>query len=165
LNEKSGLYILAASASNQSAYELGRYNQGVLTYALLKVIKEHPEVLEQNKFLNVSGWFNEAERIVTNIVRESNLRQEPQLITTTNFNIGVVDPEVLSAIILPDEKSLLTTSNFQNNDATIMSDDLGIGTALDRQLIEISSRDANATVAYMASTDSPDAYFLGGRYD
>ena len=30
LNEKSGLFILSASASNQSAYELGRYSQGLL---------------------------------------------------------------------------------------------------------------------------------------
>ncbi|MEO7044134.1 MAG: caspase family protein, partial [Ferruginibacter sp.] len=106
LNEKAGLYILAASASNQSAYEMGRYNQGLLTYSLLKVIKEHPEVLEDNKYLNVSGWFNAATKIVTDIVRENNLRQEPQLITTTNFNIGIVDNEVLSKIFLPNEKPL-----------------------------------------------------------
>ncbi|MEO7046189.1 MAG: hypothetical protein ABI091_12840, partial [Ferruginibacter sp.] len=85
---------------------MGRYNQGLLTYSLLKVIKEHPEVLEQNKYLNVSGWFNAATKIVTDIVRENNLRQEPQLITTTNFNIGIVDNEVLSKIFLPNEKPL-----------------------------------------------------------
>ncbi|MEO7983000.1 MAG: caspase family protein, partial [Bacteroidota bacterium] len=58
LNEKSGLFILSASASNQSAYEMGRYSQGLLTYSLLKAIKQQPDILEDGKYLNVSSWFN-----------------------------------------------------------------------------------------------------------
>ncbi len=162
LNEKAGLYILAASASNQSAYEMGRYSQGLLTYSLLKAIKEHPEVLEQNKFLNVSGWFNEAVKIVTNIVKESNLRQEPQLITTANFNIGIVDKDVLTKIILPDEKALFAACSFQNNEDY---DDLDISKAVNRQLNDISSRGDNGSISFMSSTDSPDAYILSGRYE
>ena len=36
LNEKSGMFILAASASDQKAYEIGKYNQGAFTYSLIK---------------------------------------------------------------------------------------------------------------------------------
>ncbi|MFZ4771184.1 MAG: caspase family protein, partial [Ferruginibacter sp.] len=53
LNEHSGLFILSASASNQSAYEMGRYSQGLLTYSLLKAIKERPDILEAGKYLDV----------------------------------------------------------------------------------------------------------------
>ncbi|MBK8300346.1 MAG: caspase family protein [Chitinophagaceae bacterium] len=38
LNEKSGLFILSASASNQNAYEMTRYSQGVTH---LRIIKSH----------------------------------------------------------------------------------------------------------------------------
>lgn len=165
LNAKSGLYILAASASDQAAYEMGRYSQGLLTYALLKVIKEHPEVLEQGKFLNVSGWFNEAEKIVNAIVRENNLRQQPQLITTTNFNIGIVDGEVLSNIILPGEKPLFASSNFQNNDEAIAYDDLDLSNAINRELNVVSSRGPDATIVYITATESPEGYIISGRYE
>jgi len=165
LNEKAGLYILAASASNQSAYELGRFSQGLLTYSLLKAMKEHPEVLEQNKFLNVSNWFNEAVKIVTDIVRESNMRQEPQLVTMTNFNIGIVDGDVLAKIILPNEKPLFVASSFQNSDDAIAFDDLDIGKAVNKQLNDVSTRGNEGSISYMTATDSPDAYIINGRYD
>jgi WD40 repeat protein/uncharacterized caspase-like protein len=164
LNEKSGMYILAASASNQSAYELSRYSQGLLTYSLLKVIKTHPELLEQNKFLNVSNWFNQAVKVVGDIVRESNLRQEPQLITTTNFPIGVVDEEVLSKIVLPNEKPLFANSNFQNNDEAIADDDLELSKFINQQLNEISSRSTDAPITYVTGSSAPDAFTLSGRY-
>jgi len=46
LREKSGLLILAASAPNQAAYELPQYEQGLLTYCLLKPLKNNPDILD-----------------------------------------------------------------------------------------------------------------------
>lgn len=71
LNEKSGLFILSASASNQSAYEMGRYSQGLLTYSLLKAIKQQPDILEDGKYLNIGRWFNAAEKTVSEISKET----------------------------------------------------------------------------------------------
>ena len=164
LNEKSGLYILAASASNQVAYEMGKYSQGLLTYALLKVIKEHPELLEQNKYLNVSNWFNETVKTVSDLVRESNLRQEPQLVTTTNFNIGVVDGEVLAKIVLPDEKPVFTSSNFQNSDENIADDDLELSKVINQHLNEVSSRGTDGNIIFLTGSNAPNAWTLTGRY-
>ncbi|MBI5858669.1 MAG: caspase family protein [Sphingobacteriales bacterium] len=164
LNEKSGLFILSASASDQNAYEMGRYSQGLLTYSLLKAIKQQPDILEDGKYLNISRWFNAAEKAVTELAKESGNRQEPQMVTTTNFNIGMVDEEVMKNIVLPQEKALFTHCNFQNADENISADDLGLNLLTDQQLNDISLRGGNATIAYVSGTAAPDACTLSGRY-
>ena len=164
LNEKSGLFILSASASDQSAYEMGRYSQGLLTYSLLKAIKQQPDILEDGKYLDISRWFNAAEKTVTEISKESGARQDPQIVTNTNFNIGIVDQEVMSQIVLPQEKPLFASSNFQNAAEEIAADDLGLNKLIDQQLNELSARGANAAITYVAGSASPDAYTLSGRY-
>ncbi len=164
LNEKSGLFILSASASNQSAYEMGRYSQGLLTYSLLKAIKQQPDILEDGKYLNVGRWFNAAEKTVSELSKESGARQEPQIVTNTNFNIGVVDEEVMAKIVLPQEKPLFAASNFQNSDETIADDDLELSKMINLQLSDIASRGADSKIVYVTATNSPDAYSLSGRY-
>lgn len=165
LNEKSGVFILSASASNQSAYEMGRYSQGLLTYALLKAIKQQPDILEDGKYLSVSRWFEAAERTVTELARESGARQTPQIVSNTNFNIGLVDDEVMGKINLPQEKPLFTASNFQNSDEKIEIDDLDLSKLINMELNEIAARSVDSKVIYVMGTNSPDAYTLTGRYD
>jgi WD40 repeat protein/uncharacterized caspase-like protein len=164
LNEESGFFILSASASNQSAYEMGRYAQGLLTYSLLKGIKQQPEILEENKYLNISRWFDAAKRSVTDLSKENGARQEPQIVSNTNFNIGVVDKEVIAGISLPQEKLLFAGSNFQNSNEKIADDDLELNGYINEQLTEISTRGAESKIAYISFTNSPDAYTLTGRY-
>lgn len=166
LNEKSGLFILSASASNQNAYEAGRYTQGLLTYALLKAIKERPDILESNKYLDVSRWFNSAEKTVDNLAAETNARQEPQIVSAGNFNVGIVDTEVIAAINLPQEKALFTASNFQNGDDAIAFDDLGVNKLTNNKLEDVSAKGGVVNViSYAASSNSTDAYSLSGRYN
>lgn len=165
LNEKSGLFILAASASDQSAYEMSRYSQGLLTYALLKAIKEEPDILQEGKYLDVSRWFNAAERTVTDLTKDNAARQQPQIVSTTNFNIGVVDEEVLSKIILPGEKPLFSNSNMQNNDGNIAMDDLGLNKLLDQQLSDVTARGADSPIGFSTANRSDDAYSPNGRYE
>ncbi len=164
LNEKSGLFILSASASNQSAYEMGRYSQGLLTYSLLKAIKQQPDILEEGKYLNVSRWFNAAEKTVSELAKETGARQEPQVVTNTNFNIGLVDNEVMAKIILPSEKPLFAASNFQNSDEAIADDDLEISKTINLQLSDLAARGTESKIVYVTATNSPDAYSLSGRY-
>jgi len=161
LNNQSGLFILAASASNQSAYEMGRYSQGLLTYSLLKAVKQQPDILENGKYLDVSNWLNTAKKTVTILAEESGERQEPQLNANNNFNIGLVDEEVRSKIILSDAKPLFARSNFQNNDTK--TDNLKLRSSIDRQLINISAGKA-APISYSPDYEGADAYSLAGDY-
>jgi uncharacterized caspase-like protein len=164
LNEKSGLFILSASASNQSAYEMGRYSQGLLTYSWLRAIKQQPDILEDDKYLNVSRWFSAAEKSVSELSRENGARQEPQVITNTNFNIGIVDESVIASIKLPAEKPMFAASNFQNSDESIADDDLELSKAVNMKLADLSSRGEYKGIIYVTATNSPDAYTLTGRY-
>lgn len=164
LNEKSGLFILSASASGKNAYELGRLSQGLLTYSLLKAIKLQPDILENGKYLNLSRWFSAAEKTVSEISSEMvGERQEPQIVANTNFNIGVVDEEVLTQIILPQEKPIITNCNFQNADEDIAADNLGLNKLTDRQLT-LFSDNSNTAFSFVTGSNSADAYTLSGRY-
>lgn len=163
LNNKSGLFILSASASNQYAYEMGKYSQGLLTYSLLKAIKEQPEILEDQKYLSVYRWFDAAEKTVSDIASQSGNQQQPQLVSTTNFAIGVVDDEVRNKIILPGEKPVFAASNFQNSDEDIAADNLGINKLVDNILADISTRSTDNKISYLPYSAN-DAYNLSGRY-
>ncbi len=164
LNEKSGLFILAGSASDQSAYEMGTYGQGLLTYSLLKAIKQQPAILEENKFLNVSNWFREAENTVGEIAKEVGAIQQPQIVSNNNFNIGVVDEEVMSGIILLKEKPMFTSSIFINSDPSVADDNLNLSKLINLRLTELGAMGKNSKIVYANSTTSSAGYSLTGLY-
>jgi len=165
LNEKTGMFILSASASNQSAYEMERYAQGLLTYSLLKAIREQPGILEDNKFLDVSKWFNAAEKTVDDMSAEMGGLQQPQIVSAGNISVGIVDTEVVARIKLPQEKALFTECNFQNNDEAVADDDLSLNKLVNNELNYVAAGRSGSTISYLAATNSPDAYSLSGRYD
>jgi WD40 repeat protein/uncharacterized caspase-like protein len=164
LNEKSGLFILSASASNQAAYESGSYSHGLLTYSLLKAIKEQPDILEDGKYLNLSRWFNAAEKRVTELSKENNARQDPQIITNTNFDIGLVDQDVIAMIVLGPDKPVFGRSNFQNSDEAIARDDLQLGNLIDLQLYGFAESRGESKINFEKDTKSEKAFSLSGRY-
>ena len=164
LNERSGLFILAASASNQSAYEMGRYGQGLLTYALLKAIKDDPTILENDKYLNIAPWFDHARTTVIRLVSDNGARQEPQIVSTTNFDIGIVDTGVTRNIRLADESMLFTSANFHNKDESVGGDDLDLTGSTNRRLSTIASRGAGPDISYAPVTANPDAWHISGNY-
>ncbi|MEO7984598.1 MAG: hypothetical protein ABI688_10995, partial [Bacteroidota bacterium] len=104
-----------------------------------------------------------AEKTVSEISKENGARQEPQIVTNTNFNIGVVDADVMAKIVLPEEKPLFAASNFQNNDEKLADDDLDLSRLINLQ-IDIASRGTASKIVYVTATNSPDAYSLSGRY-
>lgn len=164
LNEKAGLFILSASASNQSAYEMERYAQGILTYSLLKVIKQQPDILEQGKYLDLNRWFHAAEQTVTELIRDNGARQHPQIVSNTNFNIGIVDDDVRGKILLPMEKAVFASSNLQNADENIAFDDLGFNSYLNTELAEFATRGSDALIAY-AGLSTSNTWIISGRYE
>ena len=164
LNEQSGLLILSASATDQPAYEVSRYGQGLLTYALLRSIKQQPDILVDKKFLDVSRWFNASREAVSDLSKEIGARQQPQFISTTNFAIGIVDTAVIAGIHLPGEKPTFSGSNFKNNDPEIADDDLGLINYVDQQLSETASRGAEPNINFNTIINSSDLWTLSGGY-
>ena len=164
LNEKSGLYILSASASTQLAYESEEYGHGYLTYSLLKGIKENPAILEDGKYLNVSRWFNEAAEMVSELAKKDRSRQEPQVVSTSQFNIGLVDQELIQKIQLLSPKPLFVPGNFLNRDEAIADDNLGVRKLIDADLQRLTTEEGGKKIVFTTQSASPDAYSLNGNY-
>ena len=118
LGDKSGLFILSASAPNKPAYELPQLGQGLLTYSLLYTLKNNPSVIEQGQdgkgYLNLQKWFLESEREQNQRVLSLGLKQEAQPYGTGNINLGVVDDEVRNSIKLMEEKPLVFCGNARD---------------------------------------------------
>jgi hypothetical protein len=169
LNEHSGLFILAASASDQSAYEQSRYSHGLLTYALLKAIREDPAILDASRYLNISPWFDHAEKMVSDLALDIGGRQDPQLVSTASFNIGIVDSGVIASIKLRDDRTAAFSSgSFLNTDTAVGGDDLQLTTAVAQQLLALAARGDNysngSDVIDYTPSDMPGAWSLHGFY-
>ncbi len=146
LKDKSGMFILAASAPNQAAYELPQYEQGLLTYSLLSVLKNNPDILDDGKFLNVQKWFLESEKYLQQLMASLGLKQDAQPFGTANIRIGEVDEDVKHSIQLAVEKPMVICANVLN-DATF-DDDLGLKMIINASLSEISERGVNQSIVY-----------------
>jgi len=146
LKDKSGMFILAASAPNQSAYELPQYGQGLLTYSLLSVLKNNPDILDDGKFLNVQKWFLESEKYLKEIVESLGYKQDAQPFGTANIRIGIVDEEVANSIVLAKEKPVVMCANVLNTN--IGDDDLKLKELINKELIVVSERGVNSIIVF-----------------
>ena len=162
LNDNSGLFILSASASTQSAYEMNKYNQGILTYALLKPLKENPNILDTDNLLSVSRWFDAAKDIVDGISTTNGFRQQPQLLSSTNFKIGVVDDEVRSKITLPKEKPTFEAANFLYKNVPV--DQIDFSKVVNDELNSIANENLDSPFIYFANNRSSESIKLSGNY-
>ncbi len=116
LKDKSGMFIMSASAANQSAYELPRYGHGLLTYSLLKTLKTSSSTLDEEKFINVQKWFLETETTMDNMTRELGIEQEAQPFGRGNIRVGELDEEIRGGIEIQQEKPMVYCANALNLD-------------------------------------------------
>jgi hypothetical protein len=160
LNEKSGLYILSGSASDQSSFESDAYAHGYLTYSLLTAMKQNPGDL-----LNVSKWFIAADNKVRELSKQSGDAQEPQNISNPDFDIGKTDSAVRANIKLAGEKIVFTSGIFLNAAENINDDNLDLVEIINNQMTALSESGTESTIIFVATIHSPDAYLLTGRYE
>ena len=161
LKDRTGTFILTAAASNQAAYETSLYNQGLLTYSLLYSIKTGT-ALRDNKFVDVTRWFNAVADQVKEMAKTIGGRQEPQLLGQASFDIGIADKSVIDAIDLPLEKKIFRRSNFQNDKLII--DNLSFGSMVDAELNEIAAHGKESKLAFMPNNTMSDSYSINGKY-
>ena len=121
LKDQTGMLILAASADDQSSYEDDQLKHGVMTYHLLKQIKE----TQQDTTLILDNWFGQSSEGVKFYVDRKYPRsnngddapvQTPQMFGRGDFGVGMVTQEVRNSIQLNKVKTLI--GRIQLNDAT-----------------------------------------------
>lgn len=162
LKDKTGTYILSASASGQSAYETSLYNQGLLTYSLLSGIK-FGNGLKDDKYIDVTKWFNTASEQVKILAKDIGGRQDPQISGNATFQVGLADMEVKEGIHLAMKKKIFKRSNFIK-EGVIPTDNLGIANFVDMELNEVSSKGNNNSFTYISDNTFTEAFFIVGRY-
>ncbi len=161
LKDKSGMFILAASAPNQYAYELPQYEQGLLTYSLLYVLKNNPDILDDGRFLNVQKWFLETEKYLHLLVSNMGYEQNAQPFGTANIRIGEVDEDVRNSIHLAEEKPVVMCANVLNTDS--FNDDLQLKDLINKELSSISERGVKSMLVF-ARTETPGANKINIMY-
>lgn len=162
LKDKTGTFILSASASGQSAYETSLYGQGLLTYSLLSGIKLGGG-LKDNKFIDVTRWFNYASDNVKVLAKEIGGRQDPQLIGNASFEIGIVDKEVVDNIQLSIKKKIFRRSRFIQ-DEDLLNDDLDLSNLVDKELKNLSDNGQNSPLLFIGDNTLLDDYSIRGKY-
>lgn len=145
LKDKSGLYILTASSKNQSAFEITQYQHGLLTYCLLKTIKQDQSILAENKYLNIQEWFSHSENELNNIIKSIGKEQNAQQVVASNITIGIIDSEIKNKIVLAAEKPIVICANEMNISG---EEDLGLKELINNKLNEIASRGVNSDIVY-----------------
>ncbi len=165
LGDKSGLFILAASAPNQSAYETPSLGNGLLTYSLLYTLKNNTSVLDYNDsgdgYLNLQKWFLETEKEQSKIANSYGLKQQAQPLGTSNILIGKVDNYVRECIPLVEKKPLVFFGNARDSTE---SDPLNLKNKLNNGLSQKKPNDSNFSFVY-AGNESSRNYTLKLIYD
>ncbi|WP_020597517.1 caspase family protein [Spirosoma panaciterrae] len=161
LKDRTGTFILTASASNQAAYEASRYEQGLLTYSLLYGMQSGNGL--RNNYVDVSTWFNSAADHVKTLAREIGGRQDPETMGRASFDVGLVTEAVKSSIVLSSGKKFFSRSKFYI-DADLQNDDEKIAELTDKVLIELSAKGKESPLAYVADNTGAESYSIRGRY-
>ncbi len=162
LIDQTGIFILSASATGQSAYETSLYEQGLLTYCLLSGIKLGTG-LRDNKFIDVNKWFTNAGNQVKVLASEIGGRQDPQIMGNASFDIGLVDNDISNSIKLSGKKKVFRRSRIiQDND--LLSDDLELSALIDQELNNFSIRGKDSPLTFASDNTSEEAYSIRGRY-
>jgi hypothetical protein len=165
LKDKAGIFILSASASGQAAYESSQYSQGLLTYSLLSGIK-YQTALKENKYLDVTKWFNTASDNVRELAKEIGGRQDPQIIGNASFDVGLVNKAVIDGIKLAAaKKKIFSRSVFYTGDPGSLIDNLQVANEIDKELTAQSARGKQSPLTYIETYRSPDAYSIRGNYE
>ncbi|MGC6413585.1 MAG: caspase family protein, partial [Bacteroidia bacterium] len=121
LKDQTGMMILAASAADQVSYEDPQLKHGVMTYHLLKQIKE----TQQDTLLILNNWFGKSSEGVKFYIDrkyprsgndEDSRVQDPQMFGRGDFGVGMVTQQVRDSIQLNKIKTLI--GNIQFTDAT-----------------------------------------------
>lgn len=162
LKDKTGTYILSASAAGQSAYETSLYNQGLLTYSLLSGIKLGGG-LKDNRFIDVTKWFNYAADNVKILARDIGGRQDPQIMGNASFVVGLVDKNITDSIQLSIQKKIFSRSKFIE-DEDLLNDDLDLSALVDKELNDLSNKGKESPLVFAADNILPDGYSIRGRY-
>lgn len=161
MKDRTGMFVITGSASDQVSYEASQYGQSLLTYSLLAGMKG--QALREGEFVDVLKLFEHAVDQVPNLAEHIGGIQKPVIAVPfggKSFDIGRVDESV--SIELAAVKPVFIRSNFQ--DEVEFADVIGLTAKIDEQLREIGTKGKSSNLVFVDVSNYPDAYSIKGRY-
>lgn len=162
MKDKTGLYILAGSASDAVSYEASSYGQGILTYSLLFGIKG--PALRENEFVDIVKLFQFAMDKVPQLASGIGGIQKPEIRIpsgASSFDIGKLLEEERNKIILAQPKPVFIRSEFQEE--TQLYDVADLSTEVDSEL-KIRAGSGAGKLDFSDTRKFSDGFTLRGRY-
>ena len=162
MKDKTGLYVLAGSASDAVSYEASSYGQGVLTYSLLFGIKG--PALRENEFVDIVKLFQFAMDKVPQLASGIGGIQKPEVripSEASSFDIGKLLEAERNKIILSQPKPVFIRSEFQEE--TQLFDVADLSTEVDSEL-KIKAGGGSGQLDFSDTRKFQDGFTLRGRY-
>ncbi|MBX2872617.1 MAG: caspase family protein, partial [Saprospiraceae bacterium] len=168
MKDRTGMFILAGSASDKLSYEASEYGQGLLTYALLQgMLGVATRKDDRGKdIVDVMKLFQYARDQVPELAATINGIQTPMLGFPgqgASFDIGILDESAKAKIPIGNKKPVMIRSTFLNK--ATFKDDLHLSDKLEAAFRKTSAQGADATLIYVDVNAYPNAYSLAGIYD
>ena len=161
MKDRTGMFVITGSASDQVSYEASQYGQSLLTYSLLSGMKG--QALREGEFVDVLQLFEHAVEQVPSLAEHIGGVQKPIIAVPfggNSFDIGRVDETV--NIELAAVKPVYIRSNFQ--DELEFADVIGLSVKIDQNLRNIGTKGKNSNLVFVDVSNYPDAYSIKGRY-
>ena len=163
LKDRTGMFVLAGSASDSVSYEASRYGQGILTYSLLEGMRGG--ALKEGALVNVSKLFDYAIDRVPGLAKGIGGVQQPRLAIPKggeSFDVGYLPTiEDREKIPLALERALILRVNFEDEGSFF--DDLGISTLVNNTLREVGEK-ISSRLVFIDVLEFPGAHYMRGRY-
>ena len=162
MKDRTGLFILAGSASDAVSYESPLYGQGLLTYSLLFGMKGAALKDEQ---VDILSLFRFAANKVPELSADIGGVQRPEIRIPTDvesFNLGTLSHADQEKIKIKATKPVLVKSTFQ--DSKEYFDELNLGSILDSKFQEMSDH-ADAPILFVDASKFSGALVINGRYE
>ena len=150
MKDRTGVFFLAGCSGDAVSYESSRYNQGLLTYSLLKALKSDDKVwrkdpsTSKDPFLDVQAWFRSAEDEVPRLAESIKGVQKPEFKSgdkARTFDVGQLTDVQRSQIQLSQPLPiLLAPSNVKDADTASGRDTLQLKSKLVSLMSAQSSR-------------------------
>lgn len=166
MQDRTGFYILAGSASDAVSYESSVYGQGLLTYSLLKAIKGSA-LREDGKeeYVDVQKLFQFAVDEVPELSKNIGGIQKPFFKSPDNqqsYDIGKVDLSTKNKIIISEPKPVFIEAVFSDSES--LYDELGLSETFNANLQENAAKGKSADIAFMRVKEYAGAYRISGSY-
>lgn len=166
LQDRTGFYVLAGSAADAESYESSVYNQGLLTYSILKAIKGNALRVEgEEEYIDIQKLLNYVVDEVPKLAMSIGGVQQPFFKSPAHqqsYDIGRVDNLLKGAIKLTTPRPVLLTSYFI--DANEVYDSLNLSKKLDAYLENRSYENKEKSFSFSYAREIPNAYRISGTY-